>query len=56
MPLLMAFFTRLLDFQEAEMFDALLPSLEEELNRRELNLQPPGSEQQFFPWLKNMTP
>ena len=38
----------LLDSQEAEMFDALLLSLEEELNRRVLDLRPPGSEPQFF--------
>ena len=46
----------LLDSQEAEMFDALLLSLEEELNRRELDLRPPGSEPQFFLGLENMTP
>lgn len=34
------------------MFDALLLSLEEELNRRELDLRPPGSEPQCFSWLR----
>ena len=42
----------LLDSQEAKMFDALFLSLEEELNRRELDFRPPGSEPQFFSWLR----
>ena len=42
----------LLDATDSETFDALLMSLQDEMNERELAIRPPGSSPQFFSWLQ----
>ena len=42
----------LLDAPDSETFDALLMSLEDQMNERELAIWPPGSSPQFYCWLQ----
>jgi hypothetical protein len=42
----------LLDAPDSEAFDALLMSLEDQMNERELAIRPPGSSPSFYSWLQ----